>query len=111
MVHQTPLENSSWSGPEGNGHRQSAAAGVREGVGDLLHDIVALSELQAQLLAVDARDSAQKAQMPLALFGAGIAFGLGAVPVLLLGLAEALVLLLDWERAVAYPLSGLLGAA
>jgi hypothetical protein len=109
MVHQTTLENSGWSSPEGNGKKQSAAAGVREGVGELLHDVVSLSELQAQLLAVDARESIQKAQLPLVLLGGGIAVALGAVPVLLLGLAEALVLLLEWERAVAYPLSGLLG--
>lgn len=110
MAHQTTLENSSWS-PDGNGKRPSAAAGVRDGVGDLLHDVVSLSELQAQLLAVDARESIQKAQTPVILLGAGIAVGLGAVPVLLLGLAEALVLLLDWPRAVAYPVSGLVGAA
>lgn len=109
MVHQTTLENSGWSPPDGNGKRQSAAAGVREGVGELLHDIVSLSELQAQLLAVDARESMQKAQTPIVLLGAGMAVALGAVPVLLLGLAEALVLLLEWERAVAYPLSGLIG--
>lgn len=109
MVDQTSLDNPNWSPPPYE-RESSAAAGVRNGVGELLHDVVSLSELQAQLLAVDARECAQKAQMPIGLAVGGISLALGAVPVLLLSLGEALALWLDWERALAYLVSGLGGA-
>jgi len=109
MVDQTTLENSSWSAG-GNGKPASAAAGVRDGVGDLLHDVVSLGELQAELLAVDARESMQKAVTPIILLGVGIAAGLAAFPILLVALAEGLVLGLEWRRPVAYLVSGLVGA-
>lgn len=110
MVDQASLDNPDWSVPQRDQRQTSAAAGVRNGVGELLHDVVSLGELQAQLLAVDARESMQKAQSPVVLLLGGAALALGAVPVLLLALAEALVLLLDWERALAYLVSGLIGA-
>ncbi len=108
MVDQASI-GSTWSPPE-NGKQQSAAAGVREGVGEMLHDIVTLTELQSQLFMVDARESATKAQTPLVLAVVGSVFALGAVPVLLVSLAEALVLFFEWERAVAYLVSGATGA-
>jgi hypothetical protein len=106
MVDQASV-GSSWQ--RGNGHEASAAAGVRNGVGDLLHDIVTLSELQSELLLLDARQSAQKAQTPIILMGIGAVLALGAVPVLLLALGEALVDFLEWKRSLAYLVSGLAG--
>jgi hypothetical protein len=110
MVDQAPLEEAGWAGPPLYKRQASAAAGVRDGVGDLLHDVVSLGELQAQLIAVDARESAQKAVAPIGLLIGGISLALGAVPVLLLSLGEALTLWLDWERALSYLVSGLAGA-
>jgi len=110
MADQTTIGDP-WSRPNGNGKPPSAAAGVRDGVGDLLHDVVSLGELQAELLAVDARESVQKAVMPLVLLGIGIAAGLAAFPVLLIALAEGLVLGLSWKPPLAYVVSGLVGAA
>lgn len=110
MVDQTSVGGSDWSASQPYERQPSAAAGVRQGVGELLHDFVSLGELQTQLLTLDARESAQKAVVPIGLLIGGIALALGAVPVLLISLAEALVLLLEWERALAYLVSGLAGA-
>ncbi len=104
MVDQATLET------QRNGNRQSAAAGVRDGVGELLHDIVTLGELQAELLAVDARESIQKAQAPIVMLVIGAVVGLGATPVLLMALAEGLHELLEWSRWLSYLTSGLVGA-
>ena len=108
MVDQASV-NPDWPAAEPYRRETSAAAGVRNGVGELLHDVVSLSELQAQLLAVDAKESVEKAKLPIGLLIGGIILALGAVPVLLLSLGEALTLWLDWERALSYLVSGLAG--
>jgi hypothetical protein len=110
MVDQATIGESSWTTGSA-GRRPSAAAGVRNGVGELMHDVVTLSELQVKLLAVDTQEAVQKARSPLVVLGAGLGFALGALPVLLLALGECLVLYLQWERALAYLVSALLGAA
>lgn len=111
MVDQTSVERTAWQPPRGNGHRQSAAAGVRDGVGELLSDIVELGELQAELAMVDARESMQKAVAPVVLLVVGAVLGLGAVPVLLLALGEALHEFGGLERTWSYLISGAVGAA
>jgi glycerol uptake facilitator-like aquaporin len=110
MVDQASLDEPGWPGPKLYKRQASAAAGVRDGVGDLLHDVVSLSELQAQLLAVDARESVEKAKTPIGLLIGGVSLAMGAVPVLLLSLGEALTLWFGWERALSYLVSGLGGA-
>jgi glycerol uptake facilitator-like aquaporin len=110
MVDQASVNNPDWPGSQPYRREASAAAKVRDGVGELLHDVVSLSELQAQLLAVDAKESVERAKLPIGLLVGGIALALGAVPVLLLSLGEALTLWLDWERALSYLVSGLAGA-
>jgi hypothetical protein len=110
MVHQAPLDNPTWSPAERDARRPSAAAGVRDGVGELLYDIVSLGELQAQLLAVDAQESMQKAKMPLIMLGLGAVVGLASVPILLMALAEFFIWL-GLNNALAYLLSGVIGAA
>jgi len=109
MVDQASLNEPGWPGPALYKREPSAAAGVRDGVGDLLHDVVSLSELQVQLLAVDTRESVDKAKTPIGLLIGGISLALGAIPVLLLSLGEALTLWLGWERALSYLVSGLAG--
>jgi hypothetical protein len=110
MVDKASLDDPRWSPSEENGRRPSAAVGVREGVGELLSDIVSLGELQAQLLMVDARESMQKARTPILLLVVGAVLGLGATPVLLIALAEGLMLLFELKPALAYLVSGLVGA-
>lgn len=107
MVHQASLENPIQNIPVPR--PKSAANGVRNGVGELLHDVVVLGELQFKLLAVDAKESIEKLQTPVVLAVVGAILGLGAVPILLISLAETFVLLLEWNRAIAYLVSGLTG--
>jgi hypothetical protein len=107
MVHQASLENPTHTTPVPR--PRSAAKGMSNGIGELLHDVVALGELQVQLLSVDAKESVQKATTPIALAVVGAILGLGSVPILLISLAETFVLLFQWERAVAYLASGLIG--
>jgi hypothetical protein len=92
-----------------NRHR-SAMSGMREEIGEFLGDVLSLSELQAQLFAVDAEESFQRARTPFALLMIGAALGLAGAVSLLFALAEALVLFLPCERLVAYLLSGLAGS-
>jgi hypothetical protein len=113
MVHQTQvtMETTTWTAPDPHhGNHRSAASGVRDGVGELLHDVVSLGELQAQLLAVDARESVQHAKLPIALVAIGAVLGLGCVPVLLLAMGEAFYELLDWPRSLSYLASGVIAA-
>lgn len=107
MVHQASLENPTQTTPVPR--PRSAAKGMSNGIGELLHDVVALGELQVKLLSVDAKESVQKATTPIILAVAGAILALGAVPIVLISLAEAFVLFLDWERALAYLASGLIG--
>lgn len=107
MVHQASLENPTHTMPVPR--PRSAAKGMSNGIGELLHDVVALGELQVQLLSVDAKESVQKATTPIALAVVGAILGLGSVPILLISLAETFVLFFQWERAVAYLASGLIG--
>ena len=101
---QATLEPSRTS--PGNGKPPSASTNVREGIDGLLHDIMSLGELQAQLLMVDARDSVQKAQAPLVLLWLAVMVGLGAGTVLLMALAEALHEVVGWSRWLAFLASG-----
>lgn len=89
-----------------NGQSRSAASGVRHGIDDLLHDIVSLGELQAQLVAADVRESAQKARTPVVLLVIGAVAGLGGMPVLLIAFAEALYDLAGLPRWLSYLASG-----
>ena len=54
MVDQASV-NPDWPAAQPYRREASAAAGVRNGVGELLHDVVSLSELQAQLLGSNGR--------------------------------------------------------
>ena len=92
MVDQASVNDGGWSAAQPYQRQPSAAAGVRNGVGELLHDVVSLAELQTQLLAVDARESAQKARAPIVLVGAGASLALGAIPILLLALGMSLAI-------------------
>lgn len=97
--------------PGSNGKGPSAAAGVRNGVGDVLHDIVSLGELQAQLLVVDARESVKQIQVPITLLIVGSVFALSALPILWISGAEAIHEVAHWSRWLSYLTSGTVGLA
>ena len=69
--------------------------GVVGSVTELGNDVATLAELQAKLAALDFKESAELAVLPLRVGAAGWAVLLGSIPVLLLGVAT---LLASWLK-------------
>jgi hypothetical protein len=80
----------------------SPAADVSNNVANFSHDLLTLSELQAQLFLVDLREGVVQSIMPLVLVVGGLALALGAIPVLLLGLGRVLVEQAGWSAGVSF---------
>jgi hypothetical protein len=98
----------------GNGRYHGKAPNVAASVSDLTHDVIELSELQAQLLSLDAKQSVEKAKACLVLAVIGASVLLGTIPVALLAIAAIFVEQLEWSYAAAIGLAtgiGLLIAA
>jgi hypothetical protein len=57
-------------------------------IADFGNDIATLAELQAKLAALDARDCAARATIPLVVLGGGAAVAFASLPVILIGLAD-----------------------
>jgi hypothetical protein len=70
----------------GNG-RTAAPRAVVENLGEFVHDVVTLSELQARLLVADLKDFRSGATVPAGLMALAAIVALGTVPVLLMGVA------------------------
>jgi hypothetical protein len=64
--------------------------GVLGSLSEFGNDVATLVELQAKLAAIDFKESAERATIPLAIVGAGLIVLLGSVPVLLFGIAALL---------------------
>ena len=62
----------------------------------LVHDILALADLQLQLFRADGREMARKAAPKLILAGAGVVIAASSLPLLMVGLAYALVELAEF---------------
>jgi hypothetical protein len=71
------------------------------GVRRLLADITELAELQTRLVATDAKCLAASSILPVVLVFTGLVIVLGALPVLLLSVANFLVQRFGWTPAVA----------
>jgi uncharacterized membrane protein YqjE len=67
--------------------RGKAGTALRANMGDFVHDVITLAELQARLVAVDAGEARARAIRPLILGVVGIVLLLASFPVALLGLA------------------------
>ncbi|MBW3598052.1 MAG: phage holin family protein [Planctomycetes bacterium] len=74
-----------------HGNGRAAPRAVVENLSDFAHDVLTLSELQVKLLAADLNDIKSGAVAPLGLMGLAAVLGLGAVPVVLMGVAWLLV--------------------
>ena len=74
-----------------NGAAQSPPNTVAKNMGEVLHDIVALVELQAELFKIDIRESITRLAFPAVLVLAGTAIAVGTIPVALLMFMEILV--------------------
>lgn len=74
---------------EENGH--SAGGTAARSVGQILHDILTLGQLQAQLFTLDAKEAGSRIQRPLVALAAGAVLAVCAVPVALFGIALLLI--------------------
>lgn len=95
----------------GNGryHDPGKTPNVAASVSDLTHDVIELSELQAQLLTLDVKQSVEKARACLVLAVIGVCMLLGTIPVALLALAALLVQGLGWSIAASTAVATFVG--
>jgi uncharacterized membrane protein YqjE len=93
----------------GNGRHNGKVPNVAASVSDLTHDVIELSELQVQLVALDAKHSMQKARACLVMAVIGAAMLLGTIPVALLTIAALLVETLEWSYAASAGVATLVG--
>lgn len=77
----------------------------------LAYDLITLVELQARLLFLDVREATQRSAVTVVCVVVMAVFCVSAVPICLLGIAELLVELAGWHRAVAYLAVGGIAAA
>jgi hypothetical protein len=96
---------------DGQQHSRSSANGAPEqqvvgGITGFGSDIATLAELQAQLALTDLKESLQSASLPLALIVAGVICVVGALPVVLLGVAGLLAAALKISSAWATLMTG-----
>ena len=84
---------------EENGH--SAGGTAARSVGQILHDILTLGQLQAQLFTLDAKEAGSRIQRPIVALAAGAVLAICAVPVALFGIALLLVDVAGMSRLAA----------
>jgi hypothetical protein len=77
--------------------------------GELLHDVVTLSELQARLLVADAREGVTHLVLPFVIIAVGLMVLLGCIPVAFITLALLLIETTTLTAVQAYGLSLLIG--
>lgn len=85
------------------------ATALAHNVGDFARDLVNLAELQAQLLAVDLKQSARQAAARVGLVAVGLALVLACLPVLLMALAYALIEVASWSHGLSFLVAGVVG--
>jgi hypothetical protein len=92
----------------GNG-RSAAPRAVMENLGEFVHDVVTLSELQAKLLVADLKDFRSGATIPAGLMALAAIVTLGTMPVLLMGVAWMLVNYAGWAEGWAFLAAAAIG--
>lgn len=93
MVDQTKMNGRQTTSP---------AADMSRNLADLLHDLIALGELQWQLMLIDLKEGKSKSLLPLILIVLGVVLGLSALPVALLTAGWMLVNLADLSEHAAF---------
>jgi putative superfamily III holin-X len=81
------------------------------GMRGLVHDIAVLSELQVQLLAIDARAALRELLLPVAVIAVVVGLVLGSVIVGLMSVAYLLVDLAGWPHYAGFLTATVLGMA
>ena len=91
-----------------NGHT-TREPNVAASFSGLAHDAIELTELQAQLLVMDAKAASRAARTSAILGIVATCLLLGAVPVMLLAIGETLAAVFDWPRWVAMSVAAVIG--
>ncbi len=89
--------------------RGSPAAKLGRNVSGYAHDVLTLAELQLRLLAVDLRDSSKTAGLGIGVLAAGAMAAIGAIPLVFVTLALALVEFAHWSYTASFALSAAAG--
>jgi hypothetical protein len=108
MFDQTPInriQNLRWQ-RDSTGETESMKPDSHHGVRHLLADISELIELQARLTANDVRASLKGLIVPVGLLALAAIVLLGTLPVILLAVANAIVVELQWPNYAAQFASG-----
>lgn len=92
-----------------NGETRASEPNVAASFAGLSHDVIELAELQAELLALDVKDTSQSARTAIILSAVGIAVLLGSVPVGLVTMAVALIELRDWSHVAGFGAATIVG--
>jgi hypothetical protein len=92
-----------------NGQSRNDQPGVATSFSELTHDVIELAELQAQLFALDVKNTSEKTKTSLLLAVVGVCALLGSIPVALYALAELLREQLEWSGAASFGVATLVG--
>jgi hypothetical protein len=92
-----------------NGRVRDEEPNVATSFSGLAHDVIELSELQAQLFVHDVKNIGRKTRTSLILGVVGACVLLGSIPALLFGLAELFVEQFDWPRSAGFAVSAVIG--
>ena len=90
-------------------NREKPASKLGRNVSGYAHDLLTLVELQLRLFGVDLRDGSKTAGLGLAAIVAGALAALGAIPLIFVTIALALIEFADWSQTAAFGLSALIG--
>jgi len=92
-----------------DGRGKTERPNVATSFSELTHDAIELAELQAQLFALDVKETSESTKTSLILAIVGSCLLLGTIPIALIALAELLIEQLDWSHAVSYGVATLVG--
>jgi|tagenome__1003787_1003787.scaffolds.fasta_scaffold20184461_3 hypothetical protein len=92
-----------------NGRFRDEEPNVATSFSGLAHDVIELSELQAQLFAHDVKSTAQKTRTSLVLSVVGLCVLLGTIPILLMALGEFIAELTDWPLSAGLAIAAVIG--
>lgn len=92
-----------------NGRVREEEPNVATSFSGLAHDVIELSELQAQLLVHDVKSTTRKTRTSLILGVVGACVLLGSVPVLLIALGELIAEQTGWPRSGGLAIAAVVG--
>jgi hypothetical protein len=92
-----------------NGRIRDEEPNVATSFSGLAHDVIELSELQAQLFGHDVKSTAQKTRTSLVLSVVGVCVLLGAVPVLLIALGDFIAEQTGWPQSAGLAIAAMIG--